>query len=85
LPSPERHDAWQCIGCGRIDGPRPCLGICRDRKVELVDAAHLDRAHARIAALESLLQVIARTTPRDGGWEDSWRRLQARARLLLAG
>jgi hypothetical protein len=90
----ERYPAWQCVGCGRIDGPQPCVGICRDRKVELVDAAALDRAEARsaeieqraqarIAELERLLQVLAHTTPHADAWERSWLQLQARARELL--
>jgi hypothetical protein len=37
--------AWQCIGCGRIDGPE-CLGICQDREVELVYAEERDRVQA---------------------------------------
>src|SRR5262252_1688753 len=38
----ERIKAWQCIGCGRLDGPQPCLGVCQDRKVELVPASAYD-------------------------------------------
>jgi hypothetical protein len=53
----ERYPAWQCVGCGRIDGPQPCVGICRDRKVELVDAAELDRAQARVAESEQRAQA----------------------------
>jgi len=90
----ERYPAWQCVGCGRIDGPQPCVGICRDRKVELVDATELDRANARIAELEHranariaelerLLQVLAHTTPHADAWERSWRELQVRARAVL--
>ena len=79
----ERHSAWQCVGCGRIDAPRPCVGICQDRKVELVDACALETLQARIAALEALLHLVTRTTPRDGGWERCWRRFQERAQRLL--
>ena len=79
----ERFPAWQCVGCGRIDGPQPCVGICRDRKVELVAAAALDQARSRIAELERLLQVLAHTTPHADAWERSWRELQARARAVL--
>ena len=32
----EYMKAWQCIGCGKLDGPQDCIGICQDRKVELV-------------------------------------------------
>jgi hypothetical protein len=79
----DRFPAWQCIGCGRIDGPQNCVGICRDRKVELVEAAALDRAEARIAALERVLRTLARTTPNARGWERSYLALQAQARRLL--
>ena len=29
-------EAWRCIGCGRIEAQRPCIGVCEDRKVRLV-------------------------------------------------
>ena len=28
--------AWQYIGCGKIEAPQTCVGICQDREVELV-------------------------------------------------
>ena len=31
----EHTKAWQCIGCGRIEAPQTCIGICEDCKVEL--------------------------------------------------
>ncbi len=83
--------AWQCIGCGRIEAPQTCNGVCQDRTVELVYAqeyedalaqAQLVRRHAR--ALEGLVRRLAGTTPRDGRWEDSYRSLQNEARRLLA-
>lgn len=79
----ERLVAWRCIGCGRLEAPRPCIGVCQDRKVELAEAADLDRALARIAELERLLGLLAHTTPRAGQCEASWRQLQERARQLL--
>lgn len=79
-----RVKAWQCIGCGKIEAPRPCIGVCQDRPVELVDASAYDVALARVAALEGLLRQLALTTPRDGEWERSYRALQQRARQLLA-
>lgn len=81
---PERIQGWRCIGCGKIDAPRPCVGICEDRKVELVDAADFDALQARVQALEAALALIARVTPREGAMAASWRALQERARLLLA-
>ncbi len=83
--------AWQCIGCGRIEAPQTCLGICQDRKVRFVREpdheavlAQARRAQSRAALLEGLVRQLARTTPRDGEWERSWRALQARARAALA-
>ena len=76
--------AWQCIGCGKVDVPQPpCVGVCQDRKVELVDAADYDALQARIQALEAALALIARVTPREGAMAASWSALQARARVLL--
>lgn len=79
----ERIVGWRCIGCGKVDAPRPCVGICQDRKVELVDAADYDALRARVQALEAALALIARVTPREGAMAASWRALQERARVLL--
>lgn len=79
----ERIPAWQCIGCGRIDGPQNCVGICRDRKVEFVEASALDLAEARIAKLERVLRTLANVTPHADAWERGYRALQAEARRLL--
>lgn len=86
----ERLAAWQCIGCGRIEGARPCIGICEDRRVEFVYAADHDRALARLArareeakALAALVRQLAFTTPREGEWERTYRVLQERAREAL--
>ena len=76
----ERRKVWQCIGCGRIEDPRPCVGICQDRAEHYVLAAEHDRA------LEGLLKVvrtIATTTPREGEYPRHWRALQERARAAL--
>ena len=88
--TPATIKAWQCIGCGRVDAPANCVGICEDRKVELVSAwdyaevvAALDEANERIAALESVIGRLAHVTPRDGAWKDSYLALQAHARRLL--
>ena len=83
LPAAERIQGWRCIGCGKVDAPRPCVGICQDRKVELVDAADYDALHARVRELESALALIARVTPREGALMASWLALQDRARRLL--
>ncbi|MEN9357224.1 MAG: hypothetical protein RL695_1395 [Pseudomonadota bacterium] len=79
-----RIKAWQCIGCGKIEAPRPCIGVCQDRPVELVEAATHEIALERIHALESVLSRLARTTPRHGEWERSYLALQQQARAVLA-
>lgn len=86
----ERITAWRCIGCGKIDAPQPCIGVCQDRQVELVpgpdyDAAlaELDAARQRNADLLAIVHQIAHVTPRDGQWERSYRALQAKAREVV--
>lgn len=54
----ERVTAWQCIGCGRIEAPQPCIGVCQDRKVEFVRAADHDRVLAELAATRSRLEAV---------------------------
>lgn len=75
---------WQCIGCGRIDHPMPCVGICQDRKAEYVALGDYAQAEARIAKLEALLRRIAFTSPRPGEAERAWLALQKDARKLLS-
>ena len=87
----DRIKVWQCIGCGRIDAPQNCIGVCEYRKAEFVYASDYEEAVARAAAaqgrarvLEALVRQLAATTPRDGGWERSYRALQEQARSALA-
>ena len=79
----ERIQGWRCIGCGKVDAPRPCIGVCQDRKVELVTAAAYDALRAHCDTLESVLALIARITPREGEWQASWEALRAKARKAL--
>jgi hypothetical protein len=86
----EHIPAWRCIGCGKIEAPQPCIGVCQDRKIELVDAEEYEEAAAQgeaarceLAELSTLLRHLAFTTPRDGEWERSYKALQAQARSLL--
>ncbi|CAG0938868.1 hypothetical protein GPROT2_00427 [Gammaproteobacteria bacterium] len=83
-------NAWQCIGCGKLEGPRPCIGICQDRQVQLVYAGDYEalqvqakRLRQRAEALEAVVRQLAGTTPRQGEWERSYRALQERARKAL--
>lgn len=72
----ERLKAWQCIGCGRIEGHQPCIGICQDRPTQFVYAEEYER-------LEAFVRQVATITPRGGEWERTYRALQQRARSLL--
>lgn len=90
--TPDTIKGWQCIGCGRVEAPANCVGICQDRKVELVGAwdyaevvVALEEANKRIAALESALGRLAHVTPREGTWKESYLALQRHARKLLEG
>lgn len=82
--------AWECVGCGRVEAPRPCVGICQDRAVELVPEQvyrsvrdECDRLGEENAALRKLVLQLAKTSPRDGQWEAGYKYLQQRARYLL--
>ncbi len=81
-PDP-RFKAWECIGCGRIEAPQPCLGICQDRAVELVRADDYQALEADNAMMRELILRLARTSPRNGQWEAGYRDVQARAAELL--
>lgn len=90
-PAGDYVPAWQCTGCGRIEAPQPCIGVCRDRKVLLVGqdthAKALDeirRLRESVAAASSMLLRFAVATPRDGHWESSYRALQSQVRDVLA-
>ena len=34
----ETIKAWQCVWCRRVEASAPCVGICRDEPVDLVNA-----------------------------------------------
>ena len=86
----DRVTAWQCIGCGRIEAPAQCIGVCRDRKVMLVSMeghqqalTEIQRLYGELEQAHGLLSRIAHTTPRCGQWEASWRAFGEQARCLL--
>lgn len=84
----ERVKAWQCIGCGRIEAPQSCVGVCEYGRIEMVYAAEheeaLGKLRARSERLEALARRIAGITPRSGECERTYRALQEEARRLLA-
>jgi hypothetical protein len=86
----QRMTAWQCIGCGRIEGAQPCIGICQDRRIDFVYASDYDGAVAQLALMRqrteplvALIRQLAHTTPREGEWERTYRALQVRAQRAL--
>lgn len=78
---------WQCIGCGRIEEPRECVGVCQFARIDVVHAWQHEQAlgeeRARWAGLERLAHRLAHATPRAGEWERGYRALQEEARRLL--
>lgn len=83
-------EAWQCIGCGRVEAPQTCIGVCRDRKVQLVGLADFEQARAeaealraRLADVHARLQRFALAMPNEDRWEASWQALQAQLREVL--
>ncbi|RBP04133.1 hypothetical protein DFR50_1405 [Roseiarcus fermentans] len=90
--SVEVIESWRCIGCGRVEASRPCVGVCQDRRARLVEldafvAAldRVDRAETRAADLEAFVRLVATTRAKPGGAEATLAALQTRARALLAG
>ena len=79
----ETIEAWQCVGCGRLQTERPCIGVCTDKKIELVQAADYAALAWRVEELEAALALIAHVTPKPDQLVTSWQALQARARALL--
>lgn len=82
---------WQCIGCGRIEAPQPCIGVCKDRKVFMVGRDEHERVltenQALLARLEHAHAALLRfgqARPREGQWESAWNALQEQVRDVLA-
>ncbi|MBS0516395.1 MAG: hypothetical protein JSS16_13090 [Proteobacteria bacterium] len=83
--------AWQCIGCGKIEAPQTCIGVCRDRKVFFVGKGEHEEALAEVARLRGQLDAAAemllrfeRAAPRKGQWERSYQALQQQVREVRA-
>lgn len=79
----ETIEGWRCIGCGKVEAPRPCIGVCQDKRVELVLAQDYAELAWRVEELEEALALIARVTPKPEQLAASWTALQQRARKLL--
>jgi len=86
----EYMQAWQCIGCGKIDAPQGCVGICQDHKVFLVYSSEyeemrkqLEVAQADVALLAAQMRQIVNTTPTHEEWKRNYHALQELARRTL--
>jgi len=82
--------AWQCMGCGKIEAPQPCIGVCRDSKILMVSkdeheavAAQLEHSRALVRMAIDLLGRVAHSTPKEGQWERSYRALQEQAHAAI--
>jgi hypothetical protein len=82
---------WQCVGCGRIEAPQPCVGVCQDRLARFVAATdheealgRLQAARQKAAALKGLMHWLTLTSPREGQWKTCYTTFQAEARRLLS-
>jgi hypothetical protein len=84
----EHVKAWQCIGCGRIEAPQECVGVCEFKRLEMVYLFEHEQAlaaeRAKCERLEALVRRLARITPRAGEFERARRALQDEARQALA-
>lgn len=81
----EIYQGWQCIGCGKIDVDRPCVGICQDRPARVVLAEEYERLELRNKKLESIVLRLILAKPHPDAWEKSFKALQAEARALVRG
>jgi hypothetical protein len=80
----EIFEGWQCIGCGKIDVDRPCIGICQDKRVAVVLAGDFKRLEARNKLLESIVRRMVLARPNPDAWERSYRALQAEAARMVS-
>lgn len=78
--------AWWCAGCGRIEAPQPCLGVCVRRPVDYVRAHEHARALAAIEEarrtevdLTAMARQAAWVMPRPGHAAETWTALRERA------
>jgi hypothetical protein len=86
----EPFRAWLCTGCGRVEAPQACLGVCLRHPEEVVRADHHAEALARAAdadrddrALRALVRRLAWTTPREGHGEETVAAMREAALALV--
>jgi hypothetical protein len=84
-------DGWRCIGCGRVEASRPCIGICQDRRARLVELdalvaaiEHAEALAANASALAAFVRIVASTRAKVGSEEATLAALRSRAQALIA-
>ena len=84
-------EGWQCVGCGKIDVPRSCIGICEDRRLKLVAVGdyymaveRAERAERECRELRALLGQLARALPAGDWSSEGDPRARERALTFLA-
>ena len=82
--APPIVEAWGCPDCGRIDAPRPCLGVCERRPLLMADAGEYrrlaraaDELRAEVDELASRARLIANVKARPGHEETTMAALRA--------
>ena len=90
-PEVDVIEGWGCPRCGRVDAPRPCLGICIRRPGLVADVAEYreyagqaERAAEADRTLSAFAHLVAGVCPRPGHEQQTVESLRARARALLA-
>ena len=78
----ERIATWLCATCGRIEAPRPCLGICVHEPAEMIPAADHDAVCGALAARRDVVRQLAWVRPARGQWRRTADALRARAVVL---
>ena len=85
-------EGWRCVGCGRVEASRPCIGICQDRRARLIELDHLvaaleraEACEARLSLLMDFVRLVSATRPKLGGEQATLAALRSRAQAVLAG
>jgi hypothetical protein len=91
VPEDARVTTWECMSCGRIEAPQPCIGVCIKPPARMIRAgehdrvlAQLDRARREAAPLVALVRLLAWATPRAGQWERGLVALRRKAEGLAS-
>jgi hypothetical protein len=87
----EPFRAWLCTGCGRVEAPQACLGVCLRHPAEVVRSDRHAEALERAAdadrdarALRALVRRLAWTTPREGRGDETVSAMREAALALVA-